>query len=636
MVSETHEILILSSCDIFTGDISLITPEEKINADTNEPVKNARHFIKNDSRPVIIIDARFPDYGQFIIENSHTNNKSYLIIVCDDSDYEKTASTYLDNVKEILRHPVSKTDITLALKRAKEYRQLVGSRHDTNGIVYNEKLSIVQQIVTNMAAYIEKIAENVQGGIKYFNELPYCISIHDKDCNVLSSNNTYQLLLGDKTGKGSWEIYAGDCGVKEMCPVEMTIQKGAFISEKCIVNYENGSQVPVVVHTSPIYNNDREIEFVLEVFAGTQEIEKMSSDFSTTQQNYHQLFDAVPSYIAVLNRNKQITGVNRRFKEDFGDQTGRLFFDVLKPASIPVDNDPVSKVMSDSSPHQEEMVLTTENGTQYNMMTWAAPVSSPTGKLLQVLVVLADKTEMRTLKDNLSSLGLMLGTLSHNLKGSLTGLDAGLYLIDTGFYRDKPARIEEGLDVSKLMVDRIRKMVFNVLYYAKERGVNLTKINISQFAADVAAHVDNRIRGGNISFVCDFPADDIFCYVDPDLLRSALINILENAREVCISDQTEKTYEIVFRVYSEEKEVVFEIHDNGTGMDEEQKKQLFSIFSSSKGLKGTGLGLFITNEVIRKHNGTISVQSEAGEGTCFSIKIPKNLMLKPKFVNSDN
>lgn len=359
-----------------------------------------------------------------------------------------------------------------------------------------------------------------------------------------------------------------------------------------------------------------------------KDINNITQDFYTIQHDYHQLFDSVPSYIAVLNKNKQITEINRNFKKDFGDQTGRSFFEVLKPGSLPVGEDPISKVMLDGASHQGEIVLTSEDGKQYNMMTWAVPILTSSGNIKQILTVLADKTETRNLKDNLSSLGLMLGTLSHNLKGSLTGLDAGLYLIDTGFYRDKAARIEEGLDVSKLMVDRIRKMIFNVLYYAKKRELFFVETNIRQFAGDVAAHVENRILGGNISFKCNFPQKDIFFNLDPDLLRSALINILENAREVCISDLTDKRYEITFKVFTDNDDLVFEVYDNGCGMDEEQQKQLFSIFSSSKGLKGTGLGLYITNEVIRKHNGTITVTSDPGVGTCFCIKLPNTLHRK--------
>ena len=84
-----------------------------------------------------------------------------------------------------------------------------------------------------------------------------------------------------------------------------------------------------------------------------------------------------------------------------------------------------------------------------------------------------DISELRRMQGNLSALGLMIGTISHSLKGCLTGLDASLYLIETGFYRNKPARIEEGIDVTKLMIDRIRKLVLDILYYSKERELKL-------------------------------------------------------------------------------------------------------------------------------------------------------------------
>lgn len=613
------KVMVVSSRKDVVSDTESLLISEGVSVYTANRPDNAAKLIKENKIEATLIDI------ESIKDESLTDivaavRPSLPIFLCNASEYSTFCSELPETITEVLRLPLAKPDLLLALKRVK------GQKHKES----QEKFSFVRQIIQNMSLYIEKIAEHVQGGIKYIDDLPYCVSIHDTNGTILYTNNNYIENFGEKTGCSSSDIYPAGSDNGSDNPVMSAVRQKKIVSEKRIVSYRNGLEAPVFVHAAPILDAYSEPEFVIEVFAGTQELDQMARDISDTQQNYHQLFNAVPSYIAVLNRSKEITAVNPRFREDFGDLTGRAFFDVLKPSGVPVDNDPVSLVMKDSEAHQEELVLTSEDGRQYNMMTWAAPVKTPTGKLLQILVVMADKTEMRTLKDNLSSLGLMLGTLSHNLKGSLTGLDAGLYLIDTGFYRNKPARIEEGLDVSKLMVDRIRKMIFNVLYYAKDRGINYSNVNILQFANDVAAHVENRIRGGNISFECEFPEEDLYWSLDPDLLRSALINILENAREVCISDQAEKTFQIRFKVYSESKDLVFEIHDNGIGMDEDQQKQIFSIFSSSKGLKGTGLGLFITKEVIRKHNGTISVQSEQGVGTCFSIKIPKILPPKDK------
>jgi signal transduction histidine kinase len=247
-----------------------------------------------------------------------------------------------------------------------------------------------------------------------------------------------------------------------------------------------------------------------------------------------------------------------------------------------------------------------------------------TGKLIQVLITFTDVTQLRQLQDNLSSLGMMIGTISHDLKGCLTGLDAGLYLVDTGFYRDQPGRIEEGLDVAKLMVERIRKQVQNILFYTKERRADIRQTNVEQFATDVAANVDQRIRGANIAFRCEFEPELGDMEIDPDLVRAALINILENAMEACIEDQSEKSYQITFSVRRKFDDIQFEITDNGSGMNENQIKNMFTMFYTTKGSKGTGLGLFIANKTALKHGGRITVDSLAGVGTSFYLRLPRH------------
>ncbi len=78
--------------------------------------------------------------------------------------------------------------------------------------------------------------------------------------------------------------------------------------------------------------------------------------------------------------------------------------------------------------------------------------------------LIREKTE---LQDNLSNLGLMVGSISHGIKGLLTGLDGGLYLLGSGLKTKDLIRIGEGSDILKMMVDRIRRMVSDILFYAK-------------------------------------------------------------------------------------------------------------------------------------------------------------------------
>ena len=234
-----------------------------------------------------------------------------------------------------------------------------------------------------------------------------------------------------------------------------------------------------------------------------------------------------------------------------------------------------------------------------------------------------DISELRRIQGNLSALGLMIGTISHSLKGCLTGLDASLYLIETGFYRNKPARIEEGIDVTKLMIDRIRKLVLDILYYSKERELRLETIEVWRFAGDLAESIEARIRAANINFEINISKKIGKFRVDCNILRPALVNILENAMEACIEDQRPISHHIRFCASGDSDKVVFEISDNGPGMDDDQIQRIFQLFYSSKGSKGTGIGLFVTRKVIRQHGGSVTVESKPGHGASFYITLPR-------------
>jgi signal transduction histidine kinase len=126
-----------------------------------------------------------------------------------------------------------------------------------------------------------------------------------------------------------------------------------------------------------------------------------------------------------------------------------------------------------------------------------------------------------------------------------------------------------------------------------------------------------------IGFVRKFDPPPEEVEMDEEQVHAALLNILENAADACTEDKSKKSHEIIFRVRHDNTHLIFEIEDNGIGMDEEKKKKIFALFFSSKATKGTGIGLFVSDKIIRQHGGTISVDSEPGQGTCFIIKIPK-------------
>jgi signal transduction histidine kinase len=200
-----------------------------------------------------------------------------------------------------------------------------------------------------------------------------------------------------------------------------------------------------------------------------------------------------------------------------------------------------------------------------------------------------------------------------------------MYRVESGFEKEDQERIKEGWEIVKHMVSRIRNMSLDLLYYAKERDLQWERTDVLTFANDVALTVEPKALGRGIEFICDFDESAGEFEVDGGVLASALTNILENGLDACIEDNSNKAHKIIFGVKQDEDDIVFQVSDNGIGMDKETREKMFTLFYSSKGREGTGLGLFISNKIIEEHGGSILVDSSPGEGSHFIVRMPKIL-----------
>ena len=199
-------------------------------------------------------------------------------------------------------------------------------------------------------------------------------------------------------------------------------------------------------------------------------------------------------------------------------------------------------------------------------------------------------------------------------------------MLDRGFNKDDTDQVGEGLNIVKMMVGRIKNMVLDVLYYAKERELETSPCKVMDFAEETAAVVRPRLEKPPLALDCDFAPElaDLVFKIDEDQLRSALVNVLENAVDACRENTDEPHPRIIFHVYCDKKDVIFDIQDNGIGMSDDVQAKIFTLFFSSKSTHGTGIGLFITHKIIHQHGGEITVTSQPGKGANFVIRIPLN------------
>ncbi len=610
------------------------------NVVTAESGEQALSLFKKIKPPIVLTDIKMPgmDGIELLQKIKQENPDTEVIMITGHGDMDLAIKSLKYEAVDFVTKPINDDVLEIALKRAREkilmrnkLREYTDNletlvREKSARLIEVERQTAVGQAVEGLSSAIRDIAGSLEGGIRYFNEMPCFVSIHSRDLKVVATNRLYEERLGNVVGKSSSEIYKGSTTAPSESPAEKTFKSGKGLRKKYTIEYLNGKEAPVLVHTAPILNRDGDVELVIEISADISEVKHLQEEVRTTQQRYQQLFDEAPCYISVQDRKFRITATNRRFKEDFGEDIGSHCYRIYKHRSEPCLDCPVAKTFEDGKSHQSAMVVTSKTGEQNDVLIWTAPIHNAAGEITQVMEMSTNITQIRKLQDHLTSLGLKISSISHGIKGLLTGLDGGMYLIDSGFSTGNQGKIKEGWDVLKLLVDRVRNMVHDILYFAKERDLSWEQVDVLSFAGEVASTVEPKMRSHDIEFVRDFDSSLGEFEVDAGVVHSAIINILENALDACLEDRSKESHRIIFAVKQDEDHIIFKVDDNGIGMDKETRDNLFTLFFSSKGSKGTGLGLFITNKTVQQHGGEIKVDSTPGQGTHFSIRMPKILL----------
>ncbi|MEJ2154406.1 MAG: response regulator [Desulfobacteraceae bacterium] len=360
--------------------------------------------------------------------------------------------------------------------------------------------------------------------------------------------------------------------------------------------------------------------------AYTEALEKnvaeKQSRLNRSRQSYQQLFDQSPCYITVQDRDLRLTAANQRFLSEFEGGIGTHCFVAYKQSSAPCPDCPVESTFEDGQPHQSEMQVTAKDGTQRHLFIASAPIFDEKAQVSQVIEMSTDITELRHLQDHLATLGLRVSSISHGIKGLLTNLDGGLYLLQSGLDKQDTDKTGEGLEIVQFTAGRIRRMILDILYFAKDRPLQIQRTDAGKFAADIAATFEGRLHGKNIEL--DFRPDPSIREIDLDaaVMRTALLNILDNAADACRERGVGRESRITFGVHADGDYHVFDIIDNGVGMDKAVLENLFDLFFSSKGHRGTGLGLFVAHRIVTQHQGTIHVTSKKGKGAHFRVVLP--------------
>ncbi len=456
---------------------------------------------------------------------------------------------------------------------------------------------------------------------QYFEEMPCYVSVHDRDFRIIHGNKKFRTDFGAE-GEFCYRAYKGRETVCDGCPVETTFVEGAAQASEQTLRTRDGREIPVLVRTTPIRDASGAIVAVMEMHTDISESKRLQEQLRHSRQRLAQLFEEVPCYLSVQGPDRIIQHANRRFRETFGPAVGEPCYRVYKHRDEQCLVCNAQNAFRDGKTYEHEEVVVSADGREINVLVTTAPLRNPAGEVEAVIEMAVDITQIRQLQSQLTSIGLLVGSISHGIKGLLTGLDGGVYLVNTGFERGDQGRVKKGWDMVVRNVDRIRSMVLDILYYAKDRDLEVVDVDVAALVAELAEVLEKKAADSSIALRFHVAPEVGTLPGDAKALRAALVNLLENSLEACRSDPAKPELRVVLSVRRLDPWMVFVVEDNGVGMDRETREKLFSLFFSSKGNKGTGLGLFIANKIIDKHGGTITVDSEPGRGSRFIIRLP--------------
>lgn len=223
--------------------------------------------------------------------------------------------------------------------------------------------------------------------------------------------------------------------------------------------------------------------------------------------------------------------------------------------------------------------------------------------------------------ERLAAIGTAIATLSHHIKNILQGIRGGSYLIEEGLKGEDADIVRKGWGIVDKNQEKISNLVMDMLTFSKEREPEMVAANMNVVVGDVVELMQTRAQESAVLLGWK-PAEALPTFLfDPEAMHRAILNIVSNAIDACEKrPEARVIVTIEHDVPTETLRVIVE--DNGEGISPQDIKKIFSVFESRKGARGTGLGLPVSQKILREHNGDIRVESQPQIGSRFILELP--------------
>ncbi len=472
-----------------------------------------------------------------------------------------------------------------ALRDSEEkYRSLV---ENINDVLFNIDLNGMITYISPVAQEITGLAADDYTG-KYFAEF-----VHPEDIGELSKNFKRALT-----------------GFKEDAEFRTRTKDGSYISVRSSSNpiMEEGSVVGLTGLITDI-----------------TERKKAEEALRDSEQKFHSLFETSKDFLCITDLDGKIVDANEAALEFFGYSYEELPEIGMWNLYAHAEDRQVliTKILEKGYVSNYEMKLKKKSGETIDGLMTVSLRRDKDGNPIGFFGSVKDITEKRKLEqqllqsEKLSAVGTMISGVAHELNNPLTSIIGNSQLLAK---RDVPEDIKRKLEIILKESIRSSKIVSGLLAFAREHRPEQKMIAVNDILRETIKLREYDLVVSNIDVRLSLSEDLPRTFADPYQLQQVFINLINNARDALAEKEGAA---LIIRTYRDKTRIFVDFEDNGPGIEKDDLAKIFDPFFTTKEVgKGTGLGLSMAYGIVKEHDGTISVESEAGKGAKFVVALP--------------
>ncbi len=272
----------------------------------------------------------------------------------------------------------------------------------------------------------------------------------------------------------------------------------------------------------------------------------------------------------------------------------------------------------------EQVEIEAFDGKHKTILNSALPIRGPQGEILGAVAVNVDITEWKQAEkaliqsEKLASAGRMAATIAHEVNNPLAAVTNALFLIESN--PELPISLRPFIEIADRELRRAAHMVKQTLGFYREVG-SASTVRLPELLDEVLHLFGAKLKNNSVQVERQYKCTTPIQAIEGEM-RQVISNLIINSLDAMPSHGTLYLRTVASVSLDQRPMVALTIADTGAGIADENRKQIFEPFFTTKKSFGTGLGLWITSELVKKHDGRIRLRSRVGKGTVVTLWLP--------------